>query len=330
MAEPIKTETPQNQQDSSLPLSNLQIKAILFAIFFVSLPLLASQAPDFVKQALSNKIWELFHLLLVGIAVAYGLFSRKGSDQEIEKVNANEPDNPQSYISDMLEGLPVFDPNEPNNLNVQSWSSMYNPNEPLVVVENEIMDGNAQKINKPLYLPIRSLNPTARQPALHESDELFQNDGDAEAPDSANEEKKGDDFKPSSNTNLGCSKNKSFRSLSAKQPNTGRKITPQNFKCEQNSFSSIGVKTVRSKSSNAMDELIKTLEESENEESFNEEEEEEEDELSNSSSCVTEDGTDENEVDKKADEFIAKFREQIRQQRMQCRRRPTGRKGGGK
>lgn len=326
MAEPIKTQTPINQQDSSLVLSNFQIKAIFIAMFIVFLPILSSQAPDFVKQVLSNKMWELFHLLLVGVAVSYGLFSRKGNDQETEKGNADEPDNPRSFVSDMLDGLPVFDSNESDNTNVQSWSSMHNPNEPLVVVENEIMDGNAQKINKPLLLPIRSLNQLARDvPKFHGQDESFQNNGDADAYDSTNEEEKGDILQPSYNSNSGRSKNEPFRSLNKKQSNDGQKITPENFKCEQNNTSSIGrsIETVRLNSSNSMDELIKTLE-SESDESFDEEE------SSNSSSCVTDDGTEENEVDKKADEFIAKFREQIRQQRMQCRRRPTGRKGGAK
>lgn len=244
------------------------------------------------------------------------------------KGNANDTDNPQSFVSDMLDGLPVFDSGEPDNSNVQSWSSMYIPNEPLVVVENEIMDGaNAQKINKPLFLPIRSLNPVAQEPKLLVEDELFQNNGDAEASDSTDEQEKGDHFKPSSNSNSGCSmKDESFYSAITRQPNNGRRITPQNFRCEQNNSSSTGrsVETVRKKSSNSMDELIKALEESESDESFDEEG------SSNSSSCVTDDGTEENEVDKKADEFIAKFREQIRQQRMQCRKRSTGRKGGGK
>jgi Cotton fibre expressed protein len=326
MAEPIRTQTPQNQQDSSLSLSDFQIKAIFVAMFVVFLPILSSQAPDFVKQVLSNKMWELFHLLLVGVAISYGLLSRKGTDQETEKGNANEPDNRQCFVSDMLDGIPVFNSGESNNPDVQSWSSMYNPNEPLVVVEDEIMDDIAQKTNKPLFLPVRSLKAIAQEPELLGEDGLFQNDGDGKVSDSTNQEEKVDHIKPFGNSDSDRSMNKSFRSSTIKQPGNGRKITAQNFRCEQNNSSSTGrsVETVRLKSSNSMDELIKTLEESESGESFDEEE------SSNSSSCVTDDGTEENEVDKKADEFIAKFREQIRQQRMQCRKISTVRKGGGK
>jgi Cotton fibre expressed protein len=325
MAEPIRTQTPQNQQDSSLTISDFQIKAIFVATLVVFLPILSSQAPDFVKQVLSNKMWELFHLLLVGIAVSYGLISRKGADQEA-KGNVNEPGKPQSFVSNMLEGLPVFNLSESDDPDVQSWSSMYNPNEPLLVVEDEIMDGIAQKINKPLFLPIRSLKAITQEPELLGEDELFQNDGNAEVSDSTNEEERGDHIKPSGNSDSGRLMNKPFCSSTVRQPNNGQKITPQNFRCEQNNSSSTGrsVETVRLKSGNSMDELITRLEESESGESFDEEE------SSNSSSCVTDDGTEENEVDKKADEFIAKFREQIRQQRMQCRKRSTVQKGGGK
>ncbi|XP_015962828.1 uncharacterized protein LOC107486766 [Arachis duranensis] len=65
--------------------SGFILKCIFLSLFLVALPLFPSQAPDFVSQTILTKFWELLHLLFVGIAVAYGLFSRRHNvDLEFE------------------------------------------------------------------------------------------------------------------------------------------------------------------------------------------------------------------------------------------------------
>ena len=58
--------------------SNLAAKAALFALVVALLPLLPSgQEP---------RIWELPHLLLLGIIISYGVFGQKNADSEAAAV----------------------------------------------------------------------------------------------------------------------------------------------------------------------------------------------------------------------------------------------------
>ncbi|TKY65235.1 hypothetical protein E2542_SST08093 [Spatholobus suberectus] len=68
---------PTNQGKSC---SGFILKSLFLALFVIVLPLFPSQAPDFVSQTILNKFWELLHLLFIGIAVTYGLFSRRNSE----------------------------------------------------------------------------------------------------------------------------------------------------------------------------------------------------------------------------------------------------------
>ncbi|KAJ3680584.1 hypothetical protein LUZ60_016862 [Juncus effusus] len=338
MEEPI---SPSHSTKTRNLQNNFQNKAIFFAIFVVFLPFFASKSPDFVKNTLSNKIWELFHLLLVGIAVSYGLFCRKLAEQESETEISPKHDNTQNYLSEILDRLPFFDSSGTETPNFQAQSYVYNQNEPLIVVENESNNGDSQSCNKPLLLPIRSLKPIINEPELAEGEEFFRKDGDSEAFDSTGGEEKGDysesycnfHFKSQSekfdyNSKLVPSKNEYFHSMSMKETSKDRKISPNNFKLKQkgSNLKERPVITVKSKK-NPMDELIKSLEVNSSDESeevgygFERNESSNEEETS---SCVTEDGNednDDNEVDKKADEFIAKFREQIRKQKIQSTKR---------
>ncbi|GMY23344.1 serine/arginine repetitive matrix 1 [Fagus crenata] len=84
-------------------------KALFFAMFLLVLPLFPSQAPDFISQTILTKFWELIHLLFIGIAVSYGLFSRRRNEQMgIDETHSNF-DNSLSYVSRMLHVTSVFE-----------------------------------------------------------------------------------------------------------------------------------------------------------------------------------------------------------------------------
>nr|KYP69265.1 hypothetical protein KK1_008454 [Cajanus cajan] len=154
------------------------LKALILALFLVVLPLFPSQAPDFVSQTILNKFWELLHLLFIGIAVTYGLFSRRNSELdthvEIETHPSGVDDaNAPSYVSKVFPASTIFDDGfgysvgwDGNGTNVvQAWNAEYYHSEPVVVVAqpnyNSGECGEAVDY-KPLGLPIRSLRSVAR------------------------------------------------------------------------------------------------------------------------------------------------------------------------
>ncbi|KAK8626198.1 hypothetical protein V6N13_133849 [Hibiscus sabdariffa] len=151
----------QNQANPSKYYTNLLYKkALVIIVFLVITPVFPSQAPEFINQTLLNRSWELLRLLFVGIAVSYGLFSRRNdeTDKEINNNNNNNSklDNVQSLMSRFLQVSSVFD-DEGENVSgsddgkVQTWSSQYYRNKPSVFVAKK------QGEEKPLLLPVRSL-----------------------------------------------------------------------------------------------------------------------------------------------------------------------------
>ncbi|XP_062073924.1 uncharacterized protein LOC133778117 [Humulus lupulus] len=169
-AKPQKLASDPMQENQSKFHSNFLYKAAIVTLFLIVLPLFPSQAPDFINQNLITRSWELIHLLFVGIAISYGLFSRKNDDAEKENGNS-KLDNAQSYVSRLLQVSSVFD-DEPENPSVsddnkvQTWSSQYYRNEPPMVVvakESSVTNENGGNSNgsrtgeRPLLLPVRSL-----------------------------------------------------------------------------------------------------------------------------------------------------------------------------
>ncbi|XP_022777121.1 uncharacterized protein LOC111318523 [Durio zibethinus] len=158
-----------NQANPSKYYTHILYKAIIVIIFLVIIPVFPTQAPEFINQTLLNGSWELLHLLFVGIAVSYGLFSRRNDETEKE-INNNQSkfDNVQSFVSRFLQVSSVFD-DEVENLSgsdeskVRTWSSRYYRNEPPVVVAKEqaVLDergsSSTRIAEKPLLLPVRSL-----------------------------------------------------------------------------------------------------------------------------------------------------------------------------
>lgn len=167
----------QNKENTSKFYSHFLYKAAIVALFLIILPLFPSQAPEFINQNLLTRSWELLHLLFVGIAISYGLFSRKNDETEKENGNTNSKfDNAQSYVSKFLQVSSVFDdeyenPAGSDENKVQTWSSQYYRNEPVVVVaqESSVFDhengGSVSRTEeRPLLLPVRSLKSRIPEP----------------------------------------------------------------------------------------------------------------------------------------------------------------------
>lgn len=105
----------------------------------------------------------------MGIAVSYGLFSRRNHD-DLERENNSKSDSAHSYMSRLLQFPSVFDDevetpsgsdhNHDNNSNkFQTWSSRYHRNEPmLLVAKRDSLPVEKSGVGeKPLLLPVRSL-----------------------------------------------------------------------------------------------------------------------------------------------------------------------------
>ncbi|XP_031393956.1 serine/arginine repetitive matrix protein 1 isoform X1 [Punica granatum] len=192
-AEPHPPKQDGIRARSSKYSANFLYKASLALIFLVIIPLFPSQAPEFINQTVPNRSWELLHLVLVGIAVSYGLFSSR-NQEETEK-EANPPpskfDSAQSCVSRLLQVPSVFD-DEPETQSgsgdevgkLETWSSQYYPNDPVVVLAKEqepsVIDqqrvnsvGSSSRIGeRPLLLPVRSLKSRVLDDEKEPIDEL--------------------------------------------------------------------------------------------------------------------------------------------------------------
>ncbi|KAK3002359.1 hypothetical protein RJ639_021262 [Escallonia herrerae] len=64
-------------------------KSFVSLLVLVILLFFPSEAPEFIKQSSLTKLWELLRLLFIGIAVSYGLFSRRNAQINIDDTHAN-------------------------------------------------------------------------------------------------------------------------------------------------------------------------------------------------------------------------------------------------
>uniref|UniRef100_A0A0D9XMH3 DUF4408 domain-containing protein n=1 Tax=Leersia perrieri TaxID=77586 RepID=A0A0D9XMH3_9ORYZ len=141
-------------------LQSFPFRAAVFAACVLLIPLLPSpQQPPAAAaaggdgggrrgEAFVAKVWELLHLLVVGIAVSYGLFSsrndaggRRGDEKDVAA--AAKGDN-VGYVSQMIHDSLVFDdgggdvaldtPRAGGEVVRSSWSAIRRPDEPVVVV----------------------------------------------------------------------------------------------------------------------------------------------------------------------------------------------------
>ncbi|KAK7330802.1 hypothetical protein VNO77_25002 [Canavalia gladiata] len=160
-----KVAIEQNQEDPTNLYYHFLFKVAIVLIFFVIVPLFPSQAPQFINQSLLTQNWELLHLLFVGVAISYGLFSRRNNGTE--KDNNSKFDTAQSLVSRFLQVSSFFEddvqtPSEFEETKVQTWSNQHYKNEPVVVVTPQIhhSEFNNHSDEKPLLLPVRSLKST--------------------------------------------------------------------------------------------------------------------------------------------------------------------------
>lgn len=122
------------------------------------------------------KVWELLHLLFVGIAVSYGLFSRRNDcGGRVEKDAAAPGKADARYVSRMFQGELVFDddgddgvPDSPARGGARSWSALHHPEEPVVMTA---AGGGGRSHTAaqqpPLSLPVRALRPQDSGAAGH-------------------------------------------------------------------------------------------------------------------------------------------------------------------
>uniref|UniRef100_A0A0D9W7V2 Uncharacterized protein n=1 Tax=Leersia perrieri TaxID=77586 RepID=A0A0D9W7V2_9ORYZ len=161
--------------------SNLAAKAVLFAVVVALLPLLpTSQTP---------RIWELPHILLLGLIISYGVFGQRNADSEVAAVAAakavdDEYQSVESYVSQIMQGPLVFEENDVvagedddvtavGKEGVQAWSSQYFPDDPLVVVA-DTNTGKGDESEKPLLLPVRKLKPAATEESATLTEEFME------------------------------------------------------------------------------------------------------------------------------------------------------------
>ncbi|CAN1195533.1 hypothetical protein LINPERHAP2_LOCUS43145 [Linum perenne] len=182
------TKPQQLQQKPAKFYQHFLYKALIVSIFMFILPLLPPQsAPDFIGSG----GWEFLHLVFVGLAVSYGLFSRRRIDEESSSDRKDDTkfDAAQNYVSKFLPVDSVFD-DEDVSTKVETWTSQYLRNEAVVVVADEEGDdggGGGENRNrrfvrmeKPLLLPIRSLKSTESDfESRSRSDEDFRSEADS-------------------------------------------------------------------------------------------------------------------------------------------------------
>lgn len=170
---------PQLPQNPNKFYTHFFYKAVFVSIFLLILPLFPSEAPDFINHTINTRSWELLQLLFVGIAVSYGLFSKRNDETQKEQQQGSiKSDNAQSYVARLLQVSSVFDDDsenpsasEPNDSKVQTWNSQYYRGEPIVVVakENSQQAADAATVEKPLLLPVRSLKNGVSESSMIDS-----------------------------------------------------------------------------------------------------------------------------------------------------------------
>ncbi|KAK4788106.1 hypothetical protein SAY86_019425 [Trapa natans] len=174
--------------------AGLLLKSLFCAVFLFAIPIFPSEAPAFISETPFTNLWELLHLLFIGIAVSYGLFSRRNAEKRSETSELPEP-----YSSRMEGLLSIFDDGfhenglfqywdngqsqgetfaferklksksfdfrrdaeihsgHPENPEIHSWSSQYLQSPPVIMVTRPNYSPDADSNYKPLGLPVRSL-----------------------------------------------------------------------------------------------------------------------------------------------------------------------------
>nr|GMC90972.1 uncharacterized protein LOC109180791 [Ipomoea batatas] len=116
ISDPTTMATPQShrKKTSKSSRSNFLGKSLIVILVLVIIPLFPSQAPDFIRQSIFPQLWELLHLMFIGIAVCYGLFSKRSSPtldlQTHPRFDASSP----AYLSGISNVSSIFDSGHEN------------------------------------------------------------------------------------------------------------------------------------------------------------------------------------------------------------------------
>ncbi|XP_019186036.1 PREDICTED: uncharacterized protein LOC109180791 [Ipomoea nil] len=99
---------PHRKKTSKSSRSNSLGKSLIVILVLVIIPLFPSQAPDFIRQkSIFPELWELLHLMFIGVAVCYGLFSKRSPTVDLE----THPrfDGSHAYLSGISNVSSIFD-----------------------------------------------------------------------------------------------------------------------------------------------------------------------------------------------------------------------------
>ncbi|TQE01185.1 hypothetical protein C1H46_013208 [Malus baccata] len=123
------------------------LRALIFAVFIVVLPLLPSQAPEFINHTILIKFWELIHVIFVGIAVSYDLFSRSNSAkmgfENNSNVGTSESYMPKIFpVSSNFDGRSEYPCGYGEKREGESWNSGYFVGNPVAAVAQSCHECN--------------------------------------------------------------------------------------------------------------------------------------------------------------------------------------------
>lgn len=343
--------------------SHFMYKAIIFVLFVLIIhPLFSSQ---FSETTDKTGNWELIQIIFVGIAVSYGLFSRKNDESE---ENHKKLDKMNSYLSNFLQVSSFFHDEADNqsglseNYSVEMWKSRYLKRDSLVVLEKE--NSVFENREKPLVLPVRSLKSEIFESDFSEKlDKSYEKVGNSRKPSSSSGSKHlSMDFTKSRNWELGeigsmdfepkveenCFLQSSIRydsklDVSKTEMKNEINAIPQfplpslSLSSESKALDSIGNRSERSQMGAKLGKSVRTIRKcvsasdyfknrgavkekginliSEKIFDFRDYEKGKTGEIRERNGFGKLESGEGRDVDKKADEFIAKFKEQIRLQR---------------
>ncbi|XP_047323244.1 DNA ligase 1-like [Impatiens glandulifera] len=152
MAKPDPHEDPVHPNPSKSIFSYLLPK-LIFLAFLLFIPLSPSRAPEFINQTIFAQFWEFLHILFFGIAVSYGLLSRRN-----QYAGTHAPLS-QSQTQNYFSGILHFPSVSEEKMKTETWNSRYLAPRSMEIlsVPDERIKPRSEIEYKPLGLPIRSL-----------------------------------------------------------------------------------------------------------------------------------------------------------------------------
>ncbi|WCJ22990.1 hypothetical protein M5689_005043 [Euphorbia peplus] len=134
-----KSNKPKSNFSSQV--SNFLCKSILVVVFLVVIPMFPSQTPEIFNNSLLNKCWELFHLLFIGLAVCYGLFSRRSSDLESSEHTLLIDESQNTFVSRIFHVAPIFEDGSEIQCGSDEKNGYFNWDESRLVNDEQIKIG---------------------------------------------------------------------------------------------------------------------------------------------------------------------------------------------